>query len=202
MLPLRNRICTQCLVGQMTRSKADICLTCTTRIRQEGLAQAERKHLETMYTNVVGPVVDKHKHRTWTFIHSCGTEQTWVYGNILKRLREDPDIIPCSACGGKRRAANATAGYVAKYGITEEQLAEFTRYSKKVRGITDTVYKQYKEEINPQNLKRGQGPDDYHLDHIVTIHFGFHNGLEPEFIARKENLQMLTSKENLSKGRK
>ena len=154
------------------------------------------------YRNISVVGLNKNGKREWKFTHDCGTEQVWVFRNVAKRLQEDPASIPCSSCGGKRRMAKAMAAYVAKYGITPEQLVEFERYSKKVRGITAKTYKLYEAEINPLNLKRGQGPDDYHLDHIVPIHVGFIQGLEPEFIARKENLQMLKSFDNLSKGRK
>lgn len=90
--------------------------------------------------------------------------------------------------------------YVAKYGITEDQLVEFQRYSKKVRTLSDKNYKLHENEINPLGLKRSRY--DYHLDHIVPIIQGFKEGAAPEFMARKENLQMLPSKDNLSKGRK
>jgi excinuclease UvrABC ATPase subunit len=172
---LRDRVCVRCsAITHMTRSRTDTCRACTDELRQELLAAEERKLLEQIYTNVTGPEIDKNRHRTWSFVHrECGTKQTWVYGNITKRLQEDPDIIPCSSCGGKRRAANATAGFVAKYGITPEQLVELDRYTKKVRGLTDRTYKLHEAEINPLGLKRGQTEDDYHLDHIIPIRKGF-----------------------------
>ncbi len=98
--------------------------------------------------------------------------------------------------------AFAMAAFVAKYGITEAQMVEYERYCKKVRTLSDKIYKENITEINPLGLKRGQRSEDYHLDHIMPIIEGFVQGLTPEFMARKENLQMLPAKDNLSKGRK
>lgn len=41
----------------------------------------------------------------------------------------------------------------------------------------------------------------YHLDHIVPIHYGYVNKICHTLIGSKENLQMLTALQNLSKGR-
>ena len=96
--------------------------------------------------------------------------------------------------------AIAMSAYEAKYGITEEQMVEYERYRKKVRHLSDKVFKEHHDEINPLHHKRGM--HSYHLDHITPIIEGFVQGLTPEFMARKENLQMLPAKDNLSKGRK
>ena len=58
----------------------------------------------------------------------------------------------------------------------------------------------FKEEINPLNLPRGM--HSYHLDHIISIADGFEQGLPYKVIAAKENLQMLSAFDNLSKGRR
>lgn len=96
--------------------------------------------------------------------------------------------------------AIAMSAYEAKYGITEEQMVEYERYRKKVRHLSDKVFKEHHDEINPLQHKRGMY--SYHLDHIMSIIEGFIQGLTPEFMARKENLQMLPAKDNLSKGRR
>jgi len=194
----RNRVCTRCSASQMTRSKAEVCLLCTNAIRQERLAEEEQEMLEGLYINVTGPVVDKYKHRTWTFVHpECGTKQTWVYGNILKRLKEDPKSVPCSYCGGRRRSKNATAVSAENRKIKNPE--GWPDYLYVVRRMTDEIYLLHKDQINPLNIVRSR---EYHLDHIMSIAEGYESGHPPEFIARKENLQMLKSFDNLSKGRK
>lgn len=203
MSEARERTCAECGVIDFTASKATVCAKCHTEARRKAKRQEEKEYIESLgYTNVEYVGFSSHLKPQWRFTHECGARQTWVYGNIVKRVKAEPGMMPCSKCGGSRRQAVAMEAYIAKYGISEEELAKLTRYTKKVRGMTDTTYKLYEAEINPLKLKRGQGPDDYHLDHILSIYEGFKQGLPPEFIARKENLQMLKSKENLSKGRK
>lgn len=200
MAALRNRACIKCKAVQYTRSKSEVCLLCAKENVREALIIEERAELAKHYQEIDGPVTDNHGHRVWSFTHECGERQSWVYGNFLKRRKEDPDSIPCSKCGGKRRMAVAMSAYEAKYGITEEQMVEYERYCKKVRHLSDKVFKEHHDEINPLQHKRGM--HSYHLDHIMPIIEGFIQGLTPEFVARKENLQMLPAKDNLSKGRR
>lgn len=115
-------------------------------------------------------------------------------------MREDPDSIPCSHCGGQRRSKNGTAQSAENRKIKNP--VGWIDYRSVVRRLTENVYAKHKDEINPLGLKRGKGPNDYHLDHIVSIAQCWEMGLEPEVVACKENLQMLTSFDNISKGRK
>jgi hypothetical protein len=64
---------------------------------------------------------------------------------------------------------------------------------------TEKNYKEYLSEINPKNLKRG---NKYHLDHKFSISEGFSQGVLPSIIGGVNNLEILTSYENNSKGRK
>lgn len=96
--------------------------------------------------------------------------------------------------------SKAMAAFVQKYGIKDVHLWE--RYRKKVRTLTEAVYKEHKSTINPLNLPRTRGSRGYHLDHRKAIVQCFLDGDPPEFAARLENLQMLQAVLNLSKGRK
>lgn len=204
MAIFRDRTCTTCgAVEYNTATRSDVCLKCAAEAKANARIEPERKILEDLgYSDISLLGKNSHGKREWQFTHECGTVQSWIFPNIRKRLAIDPNTAPCSKCGGQRRMSIAMAAYEEKYGITPEQLADLERYTKKVRGLTGKTYKLYEGEINPLGLKRGQGPDDWHLDHITPIVFGFKNNLPPEFIAREENLQMLTAKDNLSKGRK
>ncbi|WP_407304010.1 hypothetical protein [Acinetobacter sp.] len=183
-----------------TATRSDTCAKCYTKAKSKKKRLSEQKFIESFgYSNVHQVGYNKFGKPEWGFTHECGTEQVWAFNNFLSMSRIG---TPCSTCGGKRRMAKAMDGYLAKYGITPEQLADLERYTKKVRGLTGKTYKLYEKEINPLRLKRGQGPDDYHLDHIMPIIQGFKENLAPEFVARKENLQMLSAFDNLSKGRK
>jgi hypothetical protein len=41
---------------------------------------------------------------------------------------------------------------------------------------------------------------DFHIDHIISIHYGFLHNLTPSFISSSENLRVIPAKNNLSKG--
>jgi len=77
---------------------------------------------------------------------------------------------------------------------------------------TREIYKQKLKEYRTQVLKytrkeplyqldnynhRGKG--SFHLDHIISIKFGFDNNLPPEIIGNIANLRYLKVSENISK---
>jgi hypothetical protein len=192
------RICCICSNQEMTASKSPHCAKCFNDAKGTAKRLEEKKYLEVLYTNVSGPEYNHHGKPVWTFTHECGVEQSWVFGNILKQRKMNPNSVPCSRCGGKSRMKKAMAGYMEKYGYKD--LLEYRRYCRKVRGLSDLNYNLYKSEINPHNLERGM--HTYHLDHKMAIIEGFLLGLDAEFMARKENLQMLSAPDNLSKGRR
>ena len=199
----KDRKCETCGKIEFTASGAKNCAECYIAGKSRLKRLLEQQFIEDMgYTNVSLNGYSAQGKPKWQFTHDCGETQSWTFNNLLARSKADPDSIPCSKCGGKRRMAFAMAAFVAKYGITEAQMVEYERYCKKVRTLSDKVYKENITEINPLGLKRGQRSEDYHLDHIMAIIEGFVQGLTPEFMARKENLQMLLAKDNLSKGRK
>lgn len=195
----KERICSCCGKSEMTASKAPICAECHNEARRKAKRQEEKEYIEALgYDDVQYVGMSVHLKPEWRFTHECGATQIWVYGNIVKRVKEDPDIVPCSSCGGKRRTKNGTAVSAENRKIKNPE--GWPDYKLVTRRLSENTYAQYKSEINPLDLRRGHGA--YHLDHIMSIAEGWELGHTPEYMARKENLQMLTSKENLSKGRK
>jgi len=83
-----------------------------------------------------------------------------------------------------------------KWGMTWEErnnsLPEYEKYSRAVWKVTNA---QPLETI-PDYDKRSS---DLHLDHKFSIAEGFRQGLSPEVIGNIANLQMLSSRENISK---
>jgi len=79
--------------------------------------------------------------------------------------------------------------------------SEYAAYSNKVRMLSEAVYRKNKSVINPNNLPRGRAGVDgaYHLDHIISVYYGFTNKIAPEEISKMENLQMLEWRENVIK---
>jgi hypothetical protein len=161
---------------------------------------SELEKLVGLYSDVEGPTLNRHFQRTWTFTHSCGTRQTWTFSNLLKQLKERPNAVPCKTCGGKERMSKAMAAFVEKYGIRDIEV--WARYSKKVRTLTERVYLENIDTINPERHKRTRGSKGWHLDHHKAIVQCFLDGEPPEAAARVENLQMLPAFDNLSKGRR
>jgi hypothetical protein len=78
----------------------------------------------------------------------------------------------------------------------------FATYRQIVTFLTEKTYKKFKQEINPHNLRRRVGSSSYHLDHKYSVFQGFVDGVLPEIIACKHNLQMLLGSENMAKGAK
>lgn len=62
---------------------------------------------------------------------------------------------------------------------------------------TGKNFNQFYNDINPNNYKRGR--KTYHLDHKISILFGYLNDIDPEIIGHRCNLEMLYYKENIKK---
>lgn len=195
----RERACTVCGTVDVTASKATKCAKCTDNARREVKRQQEKEFIENLgYTQVEFVGMNAHLKPEWRFTHECGSRQTWTFGNIQKRVKADPNTVPCSVCGGIRRARIATTVSAENRKIKNGDT--WPDYLAIARRLTAGTYRQHKEEINPQDLRRSHR--GYQLDHIMSIAEGYERGLPPEYIARKENLQMLPAFENKSKGRK
>ncbi len=79
--------------------------------------------------------------------------------------------------------------------------SELQAYTRKVHWLTKKTYDKYKALINPLGFPRTLCGTDggYQLDHIISIREGFERQILPEILSEKENLQMLTWKENRTK---
>jgi len=84
--------------------------------------------------------------------------------------------------------------------IRPELFEDNIKYKRKVQKLTEQNYKINLDQINPNRLLRKR--NEYQLDHIVSINYGFRNNIPVEIIAHTANLQMLTEYENISKGLK
>jgi hypothetical protein len=72
-------------------------------------------------------------------------------------------------------------------------LPEFRAYREEVYRLTELV-----AHLVPGVEKRGFR--NHHIDHKISIWYGFKNGISPEVVADIKNLRMLPYKENLRKG--
>ena len=80
---------------------------------------------------------------------------------------------------------------------------EYRKYSNRVHRLSQKTYELYENEINPQKYIRGLAgvTGSYHLDHRISIRYGYENGISPEVLADKTNLQMLPWRDNIVKGK-
>lgn len=77
-----------------------------------------------------------------------------------------------------------------------EDIPSLKNYEKLVVYLSNKTYKKYIDEIDPKKL-RGK---EWHLDHRYSKLMGFQNHVPPEVLSCKENLQILSKRENLNKG--
>lgn len=195
----KNRECAQCNAILFTASGAKICSTCTIENKKHTLMEVEREKLSALYKDVTFAGLCRHGKRMWAFIAPCcGTAQTWLYANVRTRLVRDPESLPCSNCGSKRRAKFALAGYLKNHARTYD-LTLFEDYRDKVRRASDKTFAKHQDILNPLNLKRSM--NEWHLDHKVPIIVCFLENLTIEQASSVKNLQLMDAKNNLSKGK-
>ena len=81
--------------------------------------------------------------------------------------------------------------------IKEEDISDWKLYSKKVRRLTEKVYKENKDTIDPDNKREHL---KYDLDHIISVKKSFDNNVPIHIVASLNNLQIIGSIENRIKG--
>jgi hypothetical protein len=78
-----------------------------------------------------------------------------------------------------------------------EDRGAYDVYETKVRSMSLTSYKKYINIINPNGYRRGNV--GYHIDHKISILYGFLNNIPMDVISHPANLCMKTHTENLRK---
>ena len=79
--------------------------------------------------------------------------------------------------------------------VRPESKGDFAQYKQKINRLTEISYRRFKHIIDPLNLRS----KDYHIDHRYSIIQGFFEKIEEYIISSPFNLEIKTSKENLSK---
>jgi hypothetical protein len=92
-----------------------------------------------------------------------------------------------------------------KFGLSYDEYLltkpEFYRYKGRVKYYTNKTIKKFKNYI-PNLDKVGKGPNDYHIDHMVSIKDCYIANIEPYIVADIINLRSIPRNDNLSKGPK
>jgi hypothetical protein len=105
----------------------------------------------------------------------------------------------------KQNSEHTKQQLMIKYGYDsydqyEREMPEKELYLKRVRLLTE---KQQIDTLENYDLRGRAGTvGAYHLDHIISIHYGFMNGIDPIEIADINNLRFIPWEENLKKGAK
>lgn len=99
----------------------------------------------------------------------------------------------------KQRTWKCSRCYYDSVGLnySDEEIIKFEKYKKQVRALTAKTYRMHKSVINPNNLTNNRS--NFHIDHKYSIYEGFKNNVDVRVISSKENLQMLSSLDNLKK---
>ena len=97
------------------------------------------------------------------------------------------------------RTENVAKKGIGSRTIRNPNIKEYTKYARKVHGLSHKVYEQNKEIINPTNHPRTLcGVDGgWQLDHIITIKDCFERGVSAEDASAVSNLRMLPWRDNL-----
>lgn len=115
-------------------------------------------------------------------------------------MYDDPDYVQ------KLKDIDRSYMQTEKYRKTlmKDDTPEYKKYYGRVYRLSEKVYNDNIDTINPNMYTRGLcGVDGaYQLDHIVPVRFGFDHDIPPEIIADVNNLQLITWKENLLKSNK
>lgn len=80
--------------------------------------------------------------------------------------------------------------------IDRSSLADLNNYRVIVNRLTNKIYKNHIDEIDPNRLR---DRTNFHIDHKVSILEGFLNNVSPEIISHKNNLRLIPAKQNISK---
>lgn len=125
-----------------------------------------------------------------------------MYGNThseeVKRVLRERNI-QCKKWVGKNNywyGKNRTGINSPRY-LSDNMRREWKDYKNQARFLTEKEYQQNKANINPNNLPRGI--NQYHLDHIVPLWFGFLNNIDPVLLSKIENLRMMWYKDNIKR---
>jgi len=99
----------------------------------------------------------------------------------------------------QQKTNNVAAKGLGSRKIRNPNIKEYTKYARKVHGLSGKVYNVHKKIINPQNYPRTLcGVEGgWQLDHIKTIKECFEKGMSVEDASAVSNLRMLPWKENL-----
>lgn len=91
---------------------------------------------------------------------------------------------------------------LARDGHLTELIERRSKHSKAKQVYYKTVWEETEKHTAQLDGIENRGWEDYHVDHIVPIQFGFRKKLPPALVGSLENLRMLSWEDNMAKSSK
>jgi hypothetical protein len=217
-----KNFCIKCGVPRHPKAKEGLCNDCIWESNKSDLIQRSTDQVLSWGYKIIDYSFDKNKHLTFNLITPCcGTKFFTVHGNLVKGIlnfqNKGLNRVPCPSCGARLKSEllsernkkgcpekslkvlknyNAIRTAHALQRHQSQQYNDFRFYASYVRYLSNKTFNKHYYLINPLGLKR---ENDFNLDHIVSIHYCFHNNISAIQCSSKENLQILSNIENRQK---
>lgn len=104
----------------------------------------------------------------------------------------------CGICGPIERMKKCMNGYMKKH-ARDYDMKKWEDYRNYVRQISNKIYKENIQKLNPNNLPRSK--KDNHLDHKIPLIVCFKEKINPNIAGSLQNLCFVSAKNNLSKNK-
>lgn len=155
----------------------------------------EDNNMHVLSEGYIGERVFKGGMKITVFNADCDHTFSSLPANILAHK------MMCAVCGTQERMEKL---YEANQAIIAERdlnAPEWHLYKRTVRSLTESIFKEHHDRINPDNRPRGLAgeADAFHLDHIVSIRACYDHGVPVEFCAHPDNLRMIPWQHNVMK---
>jgi len=190
--------CSKCDVEISGTGKTGLCLPCVNkiynpRVLPERYCEECGKKLDRKRKNLLcrqHQLTKKNKDPAFIKKVSAGVKKSYIDNPELRKVRAET----AKAFGWGTdtfRAGMEREGNWRK----QKDIPDFERYREIVRDITDKNYQENFYEI-PNAKKRSR---EFHLDHKVSIAYGFENNIPAYIIGHHKNLEVIHHAKNESK---
>lgn len=165
--------------------------------RQKNIQTLRDRGLEILSNWDGRRVADRHNTQIPVTVRNthCGHTFTSTAVNLLSRG------VTCSICARAYKTSLVNAWSEQNSARWRQTASEWKKYRAEVTRHTRKTYAKHKDVINPQNLPFGRAGTHgaYHLDHIVSVKYGFDNDIDPIQLANVSNLRVIPWLDNIVK---
>lgn len=133
-------------------------------------------------------------------------EEVWVTPSRPEKYCSRDCTFTCDEYRHKLSSMDKSYMQTERYSLSKQKdnVDEYRRYANKVHKLSDKVYRENLDTINPDGHPRTLAGVEggWQLDHIIEVRFGFDNDIPPMVLCDPSNLRMLPWKDNLRRNRK